>query len=174
MSFSYYVEAGDGTDVRIWSNFMSSATGGTYWPMATADSLALKGPGGNTSTAYFPDAKGQWNTYTVDVTVPTGYPVLSLLVRTYSKATAYWDKFSLVEKVESGINTESSKTVAPYVSNKMLYSSAEDGTVAYVYNTLGQKIATTKIENGQASLSAISKGLYVVKVGNSSSKVLVK
>lgn len=176
LSFAYYIEAGDGYDARIWCNFMNSDT--KYWTMTLADSLAMKGPGGNSSTAYLSpkETMGVWKTYSVNCTVPSNYPILSLQVRTYNGATVYWDKFSLVEKTDgSGIANNSSTSKSVFVSgNTLIAKDAVDGTAATLYNAVGKKIKTVTIENGEASLAGLSKGLYIVKAGLATGKVLVK
>jgi hypothetical protein len=177
LSFAYYIEAGDGYDARIWSNFMTSDSS-QYWSMTLADSLTMKGPGGNTTTAYLSakETMGVWKTYSISFTVPSNYPILSLQVRTYNKATVYWDKFSLVEDSSAGItNNTGATTNAIYASGKTLfYSDAVDGTVAILYNTVGQQIKILTIESGEASLTGLSKGLYIVKAGTATGKILVK
>ncbi|OJU53525.1 MAG: hypothetical protein BGN96_09400 [Bacteroidales bacterium 45-6] len=171
ISFSYFIEAGDGTDARIWTNFMSGD--GKYWTMSVTDSLNLKGPGGGSK--YFADEKGVWKTYSASVVVPTGYPKLSLLVRSYNKSTVYWDAFSVVEGNTTGISNNVKIFAQPFVSgNTLIAKDAAEGSAATLYDATGKKIRNVIIENGQASLGGLSKGFYVVKIGNTASKVLVK
>lgn len=103
LSMSYYILSGDGTDARIWSNFKK---GETFF--LEADLIAtnlysvLRGPGNTNSfgSAYFPDEKGAWKTYTITFTAPTDATAFDFQFRTYRNAVVYWDNFSLVNVIE--------------------------------------------------------------------------
>ncbi len=100
---SYYILSGDGTDARIWSNFKK---GDTFF--VEADLIAtnlysvLRGPGNTNSSgsAYFPDEKGAWKTYSITFTAPSDATAFDFQFRTYKTATVYWDNFSLVNVIE--------------------------------------------------------------------------
>lgn len=81
----YYVESGDDTDARIWSNFKDGSGGNL-----TDFSDDLKGPNG----AYFTSA-ASWQKYEVTVTAPSTAASLYFEVRAYSGSTVYWDDFSV-------------------------------------------------------------------------------
>lgn len=97
LSMSYYILSGDGTDARIWSNFKK---GDTFFEeadlIATNLYSVLRGPG----SAYFPDEKGAWKTYTITFTAPTDATAFDFQFRTYRNAVVYWDNFSLVNVIE--------------------------------------------------------------------------
>lgn len=103
LSMSYYILSGDGTDARIWSNFKK---GETFF--VEADLIAtnlysvLRGPGNTNSSgsAYFPDEKGAWKTYSITFTAPSDATAFDFQFRTYKTATVYWDNFSLVNVIE--------------------------------------------------------------------------
>lgn len=89
-SVSYFIERGDGTDARISCYFKNSANKAIK--MSLEDSLALKGPGGN--SAYFPTELGVWKTYTCDVVAPVGATVFVFSVRSSAYSNVSWDNFS--------------------------------------------------------------------------------
>lgn len=89
LSVSYYIEAGDGTDCRLWS----------WWKEGTTsldDNLAELRP-----STYFP-GDASWKTSTVTITAPATATDLYLEIRTYSGAIVYLDDISLVAVVETG------------------------------------------------------------------------
>jgi len=100
LSMSYYIEAGDGTDARLWCNLKNGTVYLTEAELTTAGILEkLKGPGGSAATFYFPDVKGSWQTYTTDFVVPAGVTDFNFEFRTYkSPAIVYWDNMFFGEK----------------------------------------------------------------------------
>ena len=101
---SYYIERGDGTDARLNCYFRNSAN--VAIRMSLEDSLALKGPGGN--SAYFPNVLGSWQTYTYDVVAPTGASTFAFYLRTGTNGTVSWDNCSF--SVNSNPTVYTSKT----------------------------------------------------------------
>lgn len=99
---SYLIERGDGTDARILCNFRTAALKAI--PMSLYDSLALKGPGGN--SAYFPTELGIWKTYTCDVVAPVGAASFVFSVRNGAYSIVSWDNFYF------GVNTLPTVTVS--------------------------------------------------------------
>jgi hypothetical protein len=89
-SVSYFIERGDGTDARILCYFRNSANKAIK--MSLEDSLALKGPGGN--SAYFATDLGVWKTYTCDVVAPVSATVFVFSVRSSAYSNVSWDNFS--------------------------------------------------------------------------------
>ena len=180
IKMSYYVETGDGTDARIWSDWLNAGTTNTYATLSHNDSLALFGPGAGQN--YFPDAKGAWHEYTCDVTAPatTGgaanLPVtsFSFQFRTYkAPAVVYWDKMFFGEKV-TGLNSlAADKLEVSLVGNKLNVSNVAENSVVEVYSTLGAKVQTGKLVAGSIQLNDLAKGLYVVRVANASTKIKI-
>jgi len=52
-------------------------------------------------------------------------------------------------------------------------NNATDGSTVDVYSSLGAKVQTSKLENNAIQLNNLSKGLYVVRVGNMTSKIMM-
>ena len=178
LKMSYYVETGDGTDARIWSDWLNVGTTNTYATLSHTDSLSLFGPGGG--SAYFPDAKGTWHEYTCDVTAPatTGgtanLPVtsFSFQFRTYkTPAVVYWDNMFFGEKT-TGLNSlAADKLEVTLVGKKLNVTNVAENSLIDVYSTLGAKVQTGNIVGGSIQLNDLAKGLYVVRVGNASTKI---
>jgi hypothetical protein len=48
-----------------------------------------------------------------------------------------------------------------------------EGSIVDVYSTLGAKVQSAQLVNGAVQLKNLSKGLYIVRVGNQSSKIMM-
>ena len=57
--------------------------------------------------------------------------------------------------------------------NTLTVNNAANGSTVDVYSTVGAKVQTSKLENNTIQLNNLSKGLYVVRVGNMSSKIMM-
>lgn len=170
IKLKYKILGGDGTDFRIWANFFKlSGTTQLWSPMTLADSLALKGPGGNTTTAYFPNELNVWKEYTYETVAPAGFDKFSFQVRMYKAATVIMDDFVFEEKVGSSINNPSLSNIKVFVSGNVLnVIGANNGAKVDIYSALGTKVKSTTVENGVVTLDNISKGIYVVRIGKES------
>lgn len=94
LTMQYYIENGDGEDLRVWSNFKK---GGTFFKdPELGDELKnmLKGP----DNGYFPDERGAWKTYSIEFTAPANADEFVFEFRQYKGSVAYWDNMSFVEK----------------------------------------------------------------------------
>ncbi len=172
ITMKYYIEAGDGTDARIWCNFKTAA--GVYWKMNLADSLAMKGPNATATAGYFPDVRSAWQTYSYDVVAPVGYELMSFEFRTYkSPAIVYWDNFFFGEKTTGLFSPSVSALNVSVNGNILSVREVAEGSLVEVYSTVGSKVQTSKLINGSIQLNDLSKGLYIVRVGNSSSKIML-
>lgn len=176
ISLNYYIGAGDGTDFRIWSNFINiNGTTTTYNKMSLTDSLALKGPGGNTTTGYFADEKGAWKTYSYTVTAPAGYNYLQFQVRTYTGSTIYLDDFSVTAGSTTNTTNPSANSTIAYVSGKdLVITNVANQSAVEIFSALGSKVKSATIENGKVDISDLSKGLYIVRSGKLTQKFVIK
>jgi len=172
LKLSYYIASGDGTDFRIWSNFFNGTPAAATWhTMSLADSVALKGPGGNLTTAYFPNEVGAWKSYTYDVVAPQNFTNFSFQVRTYTGSTIYLDDFSFMEKT-TGLNTPTDTKLQAIVSGKnLLIKNVADGAEVEIFSTVGSKVQSSVIENGKVSIASLNGGLYVVRSGKLTQKI---
>jgi len=169
IKMSYYIETGDGTDARIWSDWCNVGTTTTYAALTHADSVLLMGPGGG--SAYFPDVKGAWHEYTADVVAPaTGYNSFSFQFRTYkTPAVVYWDKMFFGEKTTGLFELAADKLDVTMAGNKLTVTNSPSNTVE-IFNTVGAKVQTVELTNNSADLN-LGKGLYIVRVGGKSAKI---
>jgi hypothetical protein len=186
VSFKYKATAGDGTDARIWSNWVTSAIGATttlYTKMTLTDSLALKGPGGNNQPAsgvvgtgtngYLIDNRsGDWLTYSYSFTPPAGVTQFSLQLRTYTGATVIWDDVYFGVDPNAAVVTPSADILNVSVAGKKLTISNSPSTSVEIFNVAGAKVQTIELINGSANLS-LEKGLYVVRAGKATAKIML-
>lgn len=174
LTAKYYIESGDGTDARIWCNYKKDAT--TYFSeaelVATGDYAKLRS--GNTSssgTAYLPDVKGSWQTYTVDFTAPSTAVGFDFQFRTYKTAIVNWDNMILSD-LTAGV-TSPKQNLKLFAANGKINFEAAEGETVEVYNTVGQKVLSAAAISGNNSLAVNAKGVVFVKVGNRTGKVIL-
>lgn len=175
VSVSYYVVAGDGTDARIWCTFKN---GDKYWATAdwtgnTALQTLLQGSGKSTSE-YFTIANGTWGTYTVDFVAPANATEFSLECRTYKNSTVIWDDFFFGLAGTMNTNNPNANTFKAIVSGKSLMLQAvQEGASVEVFSALGSRVLSSTVKNAKVDISNLSKGLYVVRIGNQTQKILL-
>ncbi len=185
VSFKYKAIAGDGTDARIWTNWMTSPIGATtavYPAMSLADSLGLKGPGGNAtpsvpgngSNGYLIDNRsGVWETYSYSFNPIVGATQLSFQLRVYTAASVLWDEVYFGLDSSTGFNNPSVNQFTAVVSGKnLLLNNVANGSTVEIYSALGSKIQTSVIENGKVGLNNLTRGMYVVRVNNMTQKIM--
>lgn len=177
LSMSYYIKSGDGTDARIWCNFKSGDTFFTDTELiATGLYPILRGPGNEspTGSSYFPDEKGAWKTYTVDVTIPANADGFDFQFRTHKGSVVYWDKFSFAEKIKT--NIENSWVASPtfyFAGNTLCAGNVADGTVVEIYSALGAKVLTSCVSDNTVDLNvSLTKGVYIIKAGKHTQKIM--
>jgi len=172
LSMSYYIETGDNTDARIWCNFKNGATFLTDAEMTAAGLLEkLKGPGGSAATFYFPDVKGAWQTYTAEFVAPAGVTDFNFEFRTYKEpAIVNWDKMFFGEKTTGLSNASINALIVSVSGKKLLVKNIANGSNVEIFNALGAKVQSSRLVNGSVDLN-LSKGLYIVRVGKSTTKI---
>lgn len=173
IKIDYYIVSGDGTDARIWSNFKNGSTYFSDTELGTTLLGQLKGPGGTSS--YFPDVKGSWQTYTVDVVAPANATDFAFEFRTYKTTTVIWDNMFFGEKgTGTGTSNPSEDALQAFVSGKnLMIKNAVEGSKVEIYSALGSKVQTSTLEDGKVSLDNLSKGLYVVRIGKKAQKFML-
>jgi len=178
LSMSYYIEAGDATDARIWCNFKN----GTLF-MAEADLIAtglytkLRGPGCEnlSGSLFFPDVKGSWQTYTIEFVAPANVTDFNFEFRTYkAPAIVYWDKMFFGEKTGTGFSNATANSTKFTLKDRTLESKViANGTVVEVFTALGTKVQTAVLVNGSVQLNDLTKGLYIVRAGKYTQKIML-
>lgn len=184
ITVKYKATAGDGTDARVWCNWITSPVGATlttYWSMSLADSLGLKGPGGNTQPAsgiagtgtngYLIDSRSSTGflTYTYSFTPPANATQFSFQIRTYNGATVLWDELYFGLDLASNVDKVKDNETF-YLYEKQLVNLSE-GAVVEVFNPLGKQVVKSVISNNTLDLSKLAKGIYIVRVDGISKKI---
>lgn len=74
------------------------------------------------------------------------------------------------------LNTiENTNSFNVYVQGDVLiFKNIENGSVIEIYNTLGTKVQTSVVESGRVSISELNKGIYIVKAGKYSKKIIIQ
>lgn len=169
LSISYYIESGDGSDARIWSNFKNGTSFLTNDELGTTLLNQLKGP----DNLYFADQRGSWHTYTLEIVAPSMATDFAFEFRTYTAATVYWDKMFFGEKT-TGTNNPTASAFNAYMVGKNLTVTNTTAKTVDIYSALGAKVQTLELVNGTADMSDFSKGLYIVRAGKQTAKIMLK
>jgi hypothetical protein len=174
LTAKYYVVSGDGSDVRIWSGFKNGATywGATDWAANTALQLLLQGSGSDTG-AYFTIANGVWGTYTTEFVAPANATDFSFECRSYKSSTVIWDDMFFGEKA-TGLSTPKASTLEVLVSGKnLLVKNVVEGSTVEIFSAVGSKVQTSAVENGKVSIANLKGGMYVVRSGKLTQKIML-
>jgi len=79
-----------------------------------------------------------------------------------------------ISSVTTGFSTPKTDALSVSVSGRILsVKNTEDGLTVGIYSTAGAKVQLSRLQNGTIQLTNLSKGLYIVKVGNQSSKIIL-
>lgn len=175
ISFWYKVTGGDGTDVRIWSNYEDA--GGVVIYQAGTSNSAVGDPLRN-DNGYL-ESIPTWTQHEITVVVPANAVLLSLAVRAYSGSTVSFDQFSVVDQT-LGLNKNSIEGLKVYpnpVTNGILYINTDANTSKEVaiFDVLGKQVVNTTTENA-VNVSNLNAGVYIVKItegGKTASRKLV-
>jgi len=164
-SFWYYVDASTTNTtgaLRMWGYWENpDGSNGTFDQLNLQPTLYTNLTPTNT-----------WQQFTVDVTAPVGSGQLELDLRFYKNSTIYVDDVSFTEKIAAGIvNPKSNVLDVKLAGNKLTIANASTSTVD-IFNTIGAKVQSIELVNGSVDLN-LSKGLYIVRVGNQSSKIML-
>jgi len=74
----------------------------------------------------------------------------------------------------SDISTPKADLLSVSLAGKSLsIKNATDGSIVDVYSSVGSKVQSAQLVNGAIQLNNLSKGLYIVRIGNQSSKIML-
>ncbi len=94
-------------------------------------------------------------------------------MRFYGNSTVYVDDVSLVSKI-TGLTNTKEDILSVYVSgNQLNLMNETNGSMVDIYSYFGTKVQSTKLENKSIILSNLHKGIYIVRVGDKSSKIIL-
>lgn len=124
----------------------------------------------------------EWILNSTSSTVPTAAGIGEVNIRQGSSSTAPTLRLDGIRVATSwtalfstsGINTPSISALNVSVSgHKLIVNEAAEGSVVDVYSALGAKVQSSKLESGSIKLNDLAKGLYIVRVGNASTKIML-
>lgn len=76
--------------------------------------------------------------------------------------------------ITSGTKNLSTDKLHAIVSGKsLLISNIAEGSTIEIYSALGSKVQSSTLENGKVSLNNLSKGMYVVRAGKLTQKIML-
>lgn len=117
---------------------------------------------------------GSWQQFSVDITAPEGSGQLELDLRFYKNSTVYVDDVSLVEKLGTNLSTPNADILNVTVVGKNLtVRNAANGSTVDIYSAVGAKVQSSQLQSGAVQLNNLSKGMYIVRVGKLSSKIML-
>lgn len=104
--------------------------------------------------------------YNATLTVPAGS-------KAAYEANEEWKKFKeIVESDGSSVKEFEVANLKVWASGDAVYvAGAEEGATVNVYNLSGALVASGKVSNGGITLQVSAKGLYLVKIGDTTAKV---
>lgn len=163
ISLWYKVEAGDDTDVRIWSFWLSGAT------TLPDNAVELRGP----NNLYFDNNGNAWTQYSVTLVAPATADGFRFETRTYNGATAYWDDFSLFREstVVPTISVTSPANGATIASpnvditlSVLNFAVATSGGDGHIHYTVDGGAVIMKYDTNPISLTGLSPGEHTVNL----------
>jgi hypothetical protein len=127
------------------SGWINNTTGGTGFPAST------KGIGG------------------INIRQGTDTIAPTLKLDGIRVATSYGALFTA-----TGLSTVKADPLSISLAGKILtVKEVADGSIVDIYSAIGSKVQSTQLVNGTIQLNNLSKGLYVVRVGNQSTKIMM-
>jgi hypothetical protein len=85
-----------------------------------------------------------------------------------------WKDFKQIIDMTTGLQSIGKSNIKIETNNgKLIINNAESGNVVQLYSASGFKIKEQRVENSQTSFS-LPSGIYMIRIGNYSGKVVVK
>jgi hypothetical protein len=84
---------------------------------------------------------------------------------------------SAVNEFADGQNTETEKISTPkiYLTDKTLkIENIADGVTVEIYSIVGSRVQISVLEDGVVDVSNLNKGVYIVRIGKVSQKIVIK
>ena len=89
----------------------------------------------------------------------------------------YIDNFSIIKKGTTGIDDASKQNISYYpnpAKNSVLINGKKEGDAVAIYSLAGQLVLTSVIDGKPLSLKNINTGVYVLKVGDTTQKLMIE
>jgi len=136
--------------------------------------------GGVTSTTVFLRTAYADVNY-IGATVPTTTPqnITGLILPYQYSATStltvdFIPRSSSDITIATGISSPKADALSVSLAGKSLYvKNVTDGSIVDVYSSVGSKVQSAQLVNGAIQLNNLTKGLYIVRIGNQSSKIIL-
>jgi len=156
--------------VKVKGVVVSDVTGGTGVFVITKDYPVAVGSLSGTLSTY---ALGDQDF--IGAAIPstpkdiTGVVLINTTAKLYPRSSADFTASTL-----SGFFTPKAEALSISLSGTTLtVKDVAEGSIVDVYSTLGAKVQSAQLVNGAVQLKNLSKGLYIVRVGNQSSKIMM-
>jgi Secretion system C-terminal sorting domain len=169
----WYLDNSDDASTRPWSTWLPNSGS------IAANLQSLQ------QTAYSTDSPN-WVFKTITATPPTAATKVRIQVRTYTPTTGggyiYYDNLSFVDNTTAGVNDNAIIGLSLFpnpVNGDVLYvaSSNDVSKSVTIFDILGKQVINTTVSNnGTIDVSALTAGVYMIKVteeGKTATKKLV-
>jgi len=179
---------GNGSSKRTWQSVSTYVTGTTYLIVVKFDVAAnatslivnpdvtaepstgwITSSQSNGGGSFVPGVNGFGRILLRQNGVLTDAPTLT--IDGIRVAKSYSDLFSAVV-TELSTPKDNLLTVSR-VGNKLTLNHAANGSTVEIYSAVGAKVQSAQLENCNFQLNNLSKGLYVVRFGNQSYKIML-
>jgi len=128
---------------------------------AQASFVETAGPAAATPTDIGTIALRQGNT--------SGTPNQNVVVDGIRITKSWTDLFTV-----TGLSTPSANAFsATVVGKKLLVKNVANGSTVEIFSTLGAKVQSSELVNGSIEMNNLTKGLYIVRVGKNTQKIML-
>jgi hypothetical protein len=114
---------------------------------------------------------------TLALTTGTKYSIIGIITWYKSKTGAMFEIYPRSADditISTGLSSiVANKLNVSLVGNVLSISEVANGSIVDVYSTDGAKVLSAQLVNGSVQLNNLSKGVYIVRVGNLTSKILL-
>jgi len=113
---------------------------------------------------------------TTSMTIPTTNQDITGLITMYGAIPELIPRFAsdFTSSAAAGFSSPKADLLSVSLAGKTLsVNNVTNGSTVEIYSTIGAKVQSAQLENGTIQLNNLSKGLYIIRVGNLSSKIMM-
>jgi len=124
-----------------------------------------------------------WILNATSASVPTSAGIGEVIIRQGSSSAAptlrldgirVATSYSTLFSTSTGISSPKAEALSISFAGKTLtVKDVAAGSIVDIYSSIGAKVHSAQLVNGSVQLDNLSKGLYIVRVGNQSSKIML-
>ena len=108
-----------------------------------------------------------FSNYSADLYVPIG-------CKAAYESAQYWKKFNIInDTLDNPITLNDNNAIVAAIGENIVVKNAKVGSVVHVYTADGAMIASEVATEGDVIIEAPVKGIYIVKVGKQTVKVII-